>query len=243
MLTLGILASSHSIIGPSDPNYSSVQLLLHGDGTNGGTIITDNSPHIYTLARQGDTNTSTAQFKYGTASILFDGNGDYLSLDSSGGFGLNSANDFTIEGWVYLLSIPDTTNNVSTIIGLGSGTVSGSNTIRSLSVFFTGGTFKLGYFIGGSGAGATISQNTWYHYAISRNSGSSQFYLNGTAVGAPVSDTIASVDNLTIGADIATRTANTSFKFNGYLDDLRITKGVGRYTGAFTPPTAAYPNM
>lgn len=240
MIPIGFISKGSS--GPSDPNYSSVQLLLHGEGTNTGTTFTDNSPFARTLTASGNVQTSTTQFKMGASSIKFDGTGDYLLNDTASVWNLSSGVDFTLEGWVWVINVPDTTNNVSTVIGLGSGTGSGSNMIRTLTVFHTGGVDKLGYFLNGSGTGSTISDNTWYHFAIVRISNSTQIYINGTAIGSPVSDSIAGLSNLTIGTDPATRNTTNAFHFNGYLDDVRFTKGVGRYTGAFTPPTAPYPD-
>lgn len=240
MLTLGMLAGK--INGPSDPNYSSVQLLLHGEGANAGTTFTDNSPFARTLTAAGNVQTSTTQFKMGSASLKFDGAGDYLLNDTASVWNLTSGVDFTLEGWVWVINVPDTTNFVSTIIAFGSGTGSGSNAIRSLSAFHTGGVDKIGYFINGSGSGSTVSDNTWVHFAIVRISNNTQFYINGVAIGSPKSDAINGLSNLTIGTDPAKRDTSSLFHFNGYLDDVRFTKGVARYTGAFTPPTAPYPD-
>lgn len=62
-----------------DPYFSSVVLLLHCDGSNGGTTFTDHSSAARTLTASGNTNTSTAQYKFGTASGRWDGSGDHLS--------------------------------------------------------------------------------------------------------------------------------------------------------------------
>jgi len=83
----------------SDTYYSNVSLLLHCDGSNGSTTFTDNSPSPKTVTANGNASVSTAQSKFGGASAVFDGTGDYLSLDGSSGFAFGTG-DFTIEFWL-----------------------------------------------------------------------------------------------------------------------------------------------
>jgi hypothetical protein len=80
---------------PDDPNYASVSLLLHMDGTNGSTVFTDLSPVPKVVTRFGDAQISTAQSKFGGSSAYFDGTGDYLTVASSADFGFGTG-DFTI---------------------------------------------------------------------------------------------------------------------------------------------------
>ena len=87
---------SHVWTMPSDPNISNVVLLLHGDGTNGSTTITDNSPGARTVTAHGNAQISTARKKFRTGSILFDGTGDYLSVPVDSGLELR-AGAFTIK--------------------------------------------------------------------------------------------------------------------------------------------------
>jgi len=87
----------------------------------------------------------------------------------------------------------------------------------------------------------SISTGTWYHVAFVRASGSTKMYLNGTNEGATYTDStnylgssgrpIIAADGYTLGSQA----------MNGYIDDLRITKGYARYTANFTAPTAAFP--
>ena len=91
--------------------------------------------------------------------------------------------------------------------------------------------------------GATsLASNTWYHFAVVRNgtgTGNLVLYLDGVAdatSGGAVTDNFNQTNALYVGAD---RVGGSSL--NGYIDDLRITNGVARYTANFTPPTAAFP--
>ena len=83
-----------------------------------------------------------------------------------------------------------------------------------------------------------ISPNTWYHVAFVRNGNDWALYLNGTAENTrTVSGSITSSSN---GALDIGRRFNGAYFVDGYMDDLRITKGLARYTSNFTPPTSAH---
>ena len=82
---------------------------------------------------------------------------------------------------------------------------------------------------------ATISGNTWTHFAATRNSGSLRLFLDGTQVGSTTSYTGSFPSNLAV--TVGDNAAGTE-SWNGYLDELRITKGTARYTTTFTPPGA-----
>jgi hypothetical protein len=66
-------------------------------------------------------------------------------------------------------------------------------------------------------------------------------FKNGTQVGTSFADTqtVSSTRAFLIG----TRDDNLNYSFEGYIDDLRITKGVARYTSNFTPPAAPFPDI
>jgi len=80
---------------------------------------------------------------------------------------------------------------------------------------------------------SVITANTWTHVALVRVSGTVTLYVNGTAVGSGSAPGNCTGTNLVIGGYYS-----TGYLYNGYLDDLRITKGVARYTANFTPPTS-----
>ena len=84
----------------TDPNFANVSLLLHGNDTNGSTTITDSSPSPKTVTAVGNAQISTAQSKFGGASIAFDGNGDWCQIANNVAFKFGSGN-FTIEYWFY----------------------------------------------------------------------------------------------------------------------------------------------
>ena len=82
----------------------------------------------------------------------------------------------------------------------------------------------------------TLNLNTWNHVAVTREGSVFRLFVNGTQVDTFTSSTVEIGflnDPLTVGS------YNSTGYFNGYLSDVRITKGLARYTASFTPPTAA----
>tara|TARA_R110000868_G_scaffold19150_7_gene82803 strand:+ start:1302 stop:3239 length:1938 start_codon:yes stop_codon:yes gene_type:complete len=224
-----------------DPYFSSVQLLLHGDGSNAGTVFPDASRQSYTLIRTGNVVTSTAQFKYGTASILFDGTSDGLATSSSAALTLG-ANDFTIECWVRPVTGGRATDNDTRIwqIGLGAtnGTLSlsctGSDSPTRLAlVCYTGGVWTTII----AAPATTIPNDVWTHVAVTRSGTTWTLWVDGASYATATSSFSPSGTTVYLGYG----SGNTT-DYNGYIDDFRYTKGVARYTGAFTAPTEAFPN-
>lgn len=221
------MAALFSDLDPVDPHWSSVVLALPMDGANGSTTFTDLTGK--TVARYGNTVISTAQSPFGGASGYFDGSGDYVTYAHNSLFNLDSG-DFTIEFWFYgsayvnrLISKRSVANGRTWIVAITPGT----------SVTFTFWTTDniFNQFIG---IAPTI--NSWNHIACVRYDNDHMIFVNGVA-GDVVTTALrpgTNTDILSIGRDPSnTSTENTL----GYLDDLRITVGVARYTENFTPPT------
>jgi hypothetical protein len=216
-------------IGTSDPDFASVSLLLPFDGADGSTTFTDLSSNILTVTRFGDAQISTAQSKFGGSSGLFDagntGNGDYLLVPADGT--AIGTGDFTIEGWVRTI----VNNNFRAIVSL----VPGSDN-DTLYVFNgTVGWYSASSLRAQSGA---IFNGTWHHVAVTRQNGTLRTFVDGVKSPNDFTSTSSIGDNT---IRIGTRGSATGEWFSGYIDDLRITKGVARYTANFTPPTEAFP--
>jgi hypothetical protein len=188
--------------------------------TNGG-IIDNTAKNV--LETVGNAQISTSVKKFGTGSLAFDGTGDYLKPSTLTDLAFGTG-DFTIEFWLYLNT---TATEQWCVAWTGPGTC---------TIYFNSGTIRW-YANGGLRiTGASLSATTWYHIALTRESGSTKLFVDGTQSGSTYSDTNSYVPTAyTIGAS-TTATA----PLNGYIDDLRITKGVARYTANFTPPTAAF---
>lgn len=215
----------------SDPYFENVAILLPMNGTDGEKTFTDYSPSPMTITAYGDAHTEADQYKYYDSSGAFDGNGDYLT-GTQLRFGTG---DFTIEAWVRLTSttgcvIFSSSLNYQSTTGYTLQVDSGKLQMFRIGVAITGTT--------------TLSTNTWYHVVGQRRSGNLELYVNGVSDATPVGDALYN-ENSSTGVLVGRRVygGSPSYYLNGYLQDLRVTKGVARYTSSFTPPaqlTTAY---
>jgi hypothetical protein len=213
---------------PSDPYFANVSLLLHMDGADGSTTFTDSSSNALTVTAVGNAQVDTAQSKFGGAAGLFDGSGDFLSIAENAVFGFGTG-DFTCEAWVRLNSTA-LQNILDFRTAANAQAWVWNITSSKLGMYTPSGTLI---------AGATnLTTGVWYHVAITRESGTIRQFLNGAVDGSGLnSSNFQSSRPLRIGANPSGGDA-----FNGHIDELRITKGIARYTAAFTPPTAPFPD-
>lgn len=231
----------------ADPYFANVVLLCDFEGADGSTTFTDQSLAPHTLTANGNAQVDTAQFKFGAASYLSDGTGDYISSPDSADWRLSAANSdqFTIEFWIRPSS---TTPSNRAIAGQDSG-IGGQSWLFWLDT--TGsGQLTLWRATNGSdfAALATSSGLTWavqwYHVAVDKDSsGKVRIYRDGVMVASATPANSAFFDSgaaLNIGAH-----ASGTRAWNGHLDEPRITKGVARFASdsGFTVPTAAYPRQ
>lgn len=203
-----------------------------------GKIVDRSSVAI--LQTVGDVRISTTQVKYGSGSLFFDGTGDYLSVPTNNLFNFG-IQDFTIEFWIYPLAYGGTTVGAQ-IFGTTNGATSG----YSINLGQDINSFRVISNASGSwAADATVSTgngpalNTWTHMAIVRQGANLRIYKNGISVASSSAMLNKSYSGTT--AIIGRYSDGTNTRdFNGYIDDLRISKGIARYTSNFTPPDAGF---
>jgi len=211
-------------------NNDNSALLLHMDGESGSNTFIDSSSNNFAVTANGDAQISTAEKKFGNGAAYFDGDGDYLELP------VNAiqfdADDFTIEFWVY----PTRTGSHTCIANWRCGV--------SMTIFLAVDTDEgVVVYLNGTGpyiVGGSIQANQWQHVALVRDGVNMKAYINGIEVatyniGSTPINTIT--ENIRIGADYDCNT-----KLEGYIDELRITKGAAIYTADFDPPTAPFGN-
>ncbi len=209
-----------------DPFAANVTALLHFNGTNGSTTFTDVVGNTWgTLV--GLPIISTGRSKFGGASLLQSSGASSIVECAAPGSGLALTGDFTIEGWLYMPSAPGTYNTVVYFNSGGSTdiTVRASGTSVEMK---NASDAAFAVSPGGSLLGA------WFHFFAGRSGSTCYVGAGGTIASqgagssatAPVSVLLGGVSDIEYS-----------------LDDLRITKGVCRYTGAsYTVPTAEFPN-
>lgn len=228
---------------PSDAYFDQVALLLHGDTAVDSSIIPK------TLTAVGNAVISTAQKRFGAASMLFDGNNDAYTAPSSTDWDFG-AGDFTIECSVYPTSNPVANKGLIVRDAIG-GT-------RGWLLFLADGTSGTvnGAPVFAAWNGATTWKventtpaplNTWTDIAVTRTAGILRLFVNGVliatnsanlalAIGAPAVP-------LCVGSLYATAGLLANCSTYGHIDEVRITKGVSRYTAAYTVATLAFPDL
>ena len=232
-----LLLNSYRFGGSADPFYSSVPALLHMDGSNGSATFTDQKGGTYT--RSGNAQISTAQSQWGGASGLFDGSGDWVSRAYSTALFDWWTTDFVAEIWLRPTAFP------AAACVLGNMDPTGPTNFWSFGIT-SAGKVQFGYYNGSVfntvTSAASVSTVTWTHCLMVHNGGTIKVGFGGNFDGsAAVSGTPQSsaASNLVIGQV-------NNICWNGYMDDLRITKGAGaiRYSGStYTVPPAAFPNF
>ena len=199
--------------------------------TNGA--IFDNAM-MNDLETVGNAQISTSVVKYGTGSIAFDGTGDYLSTRATPDLAFGSG-DFTIECWVYASSL-GSYNAVVAQWPDNGGSVNNQYTLETvgsnMEFYVCSGTTVYGPTTLG-----TITTGVWIHYAVCRSGNTLYPFKNGV-LGTTTSLT-QTLNSPTSAVTVGGQVAGAGY-WNGYIDDLRITKGYARYTTTFTPPTAAF---
>lgn len=223
-------ASTATTCDPTD-----CKLMLHMNGADGSTTFLDSSTSSHTLTANGNAQLDTAQKKFGTASGLFDGTGDYLSASDSNDWDLSSSN-FTIDTQVRFNSDED-----SIFIAHDDFDVQ-----RDWQFYYLASTHKLSFFWTTDGTTGTRvirsvdwtpNTSTWYHVALVRSGTNLYFFVDGTQVGTTQAMS-ATVNSGTASVYIGGAAGGTDL--NGWLDELRFVKGTAVWTSNFTAPSSEY---
>lgn len=202
-------------------------LLLHFDGD-----FTDSSVNGLTVTQVGGATISTAEKKFGSGSAAFDGDGDYLTVPAGAALEFGTG-DWTVEFWTRVNSKQN-----STFVGQLTA-ITGGNFYFNFGLLYEFGALRLFYGDGsvpGISIGLTdaITLDVWSHVALVRSSGTITVYIDGVSVGSQ-----SAAGTMDGGLPVAIGgLPGGVYPLDGYIDELRITKGLAVYTGPFTPPTA-----
>jgi len=222
-----------------DPAFESVSLLLRGDGADGSTAFIDSSLVPKALTAGGNARMRTAQSKFGGSSLYFDGVRDYVSLPADQSLSMNSF-DFTIEMWVHKLG---DNANYARLWSADGDMYSDVN----LSIDPTGKLVSFGSSDGTSwnawafGTGVAIPDGVWTHVALVRLGGAVTLYVDGVGTVLTTALGTATLYGGGYAHAIGAQSVGVDRAFNGYIDEVRITKGLARYAANFTPPAQAFP--
>ena len=214
---------------PSSPVTAITNTSLLTNFTNAAIFDSTADNDLETV---GNAQVSTSVKKFGTGSMAFDGSGDYLFTPLKPELGYGTG-DFTIEFWAY----PNNSTGVQVIVDQRAGSANRT----APTIYLNGGALR--YYTDNADriTGGSVSASQWSHIALSRSGSSTRLFINGTQTGSTITDTRNYIDSPLYIGEASDGVGGAAF--NGYIDDLRITKGVARYTANFTPPTAPFPDQ
>jgi hypothetical protein len=211
---------------PGDGQYnvdSYTKLLIHSDTSDESTTFIDSSPSGHTITSTNASH-SIDEKKFGNSSMYFDGTGDYLTIPSSSAFAFAAAN-FTIEFWIRRTA----TRSYPYVFDFRSG---GSNAVVATLYLDHTDSYKPQYYVDAAvriDSSVGLSVDTWYHIAIVRSSGTTTMYVNGSSAGS-FSDSFTYIAAPLCIGDYS----NGGYSFPGYIDEIRISKGIARWASNFT---------
>lgn len=246
---LGVIAGGRpqSVTPPGgDPYWDNVVLLCRFDGTNLSQVMPDISPYARTQSIVGGSASyprlETAEKKFGTASVYSDGTGARRASWAASSSAYFGAGDFTVEAWIKVQSSTGYGNVLSRW---------GATAFERKSWFFgeREGRALFAYYTASNvftevATGVQTLSDQFHHIAASRNGSTLRVFVDGVqGASATISTTIrdgvvsGEIVPFFMGSD-----GDSANSYQGWVDEARVTVGVGRYTSNFTPPTAEFPN-
>ena len=237
---VGLVDDGFLNVVQGNDNYT--KLLLHMDGANDGTTFTDDSASAHTVTRT-DTVTKTSIKKFGTASCYQDGTGTdtvpRLSVPNSTDWDFGTGT-FTIDFWLYLFQTSSNLNQK--IIGCSNYSsgwqgwhIKKDNALMKLN--WEGGANTTAFNTASSTA---LTAETWTHVAVVKSGTTTKLYFDG-------------VEKFSLAQNYAIQSTGSEVLEIGeggqdaywelpkmYIDEVRVSKGIARWTAAFTPPTSPY---
>lgn len=229
--------------GGTPGNDTFTKILLHMDGSNGGTTFTDvnagGSPKTWTATNTfGTSTTSTSNPKFGSASLLTSNTVTYISTPYSSDFDLGTQ-DFAIDFWF---------NNNSASggsgVGLAGNPLNSNPSLADTTWYFMRASGSIQLTVGNGSSIAQITGSTsivgtaWHHIAATRASGTIRFFIDGIQQGSNLS--WSSIPTKAAPVLIGVSYTNAGGIANAMYDEFRLSVGIARWTSNFTPPTAQY---
>jgi hypothetical protein len=216
------------------PTPSGTVALFHFDGTNGSTVLTDSSGTNKVATITGNPTISTGQSKFGGASLYVDGTSSARTnyVVSSGGADFVMEGDFTLDFWVFPVGYPNAWGSLVTLGDcilnqpIGAAWNSGGSGWHFNPYYYSGAYI------------AAPAPSTWHHVAVTRSGLTYRAFVDGVQVYVNTEANFSfSEDKLWIAG---CHTAGDNGDLKGYIDELRVVKGVAVWTSDFTPPTTPY---
>ena len=212
------------------------KLLIHFNGADGAQTYTTEDAGSRTVTFTAEAQLDTAQAKFGSASLLLDGTGDYVGVPDSDDWDFGTG-DFTFDlqvrwntvtGTQEMLSSWEDASNFIRFYKAGDGTI---------GIWANRAGSSVGEFATTSSAGMVA--NTWYHIAVVRNGTSCFIFVDGTSLAVTQTTAWGLLPNL-VSPPFQVGVRNNDIYLNGWVDEVRVSKGIARWTSDFTAPTSEY---
>ena len=219
-----------------DDSYT--KALLHMDGANGSTTFTDESGKTWTAT--GGATIATAQSKFGGASGYFDATGQVKITSAVPDFDMGTG-DWTVDMWFRPSS--HTSQYAALLVGGTSWTTGSGGLYYYQNIKKVGCIWNQFVPLGPPTlVSGTLTDDTWYHVAFVRNGIDFRLYVDGMVVS---NRNMSPTDVFSFNNQNSTEIGGGTWdgadgQYKGYIDELRVSKGIARWTANFTPPTAPY---
>lgn len=211
------------------------KIMLHMDNST----FKDEKQHTIT---NNNVAISNSIYKFGTGSAYFNGS-SYLSTPINNDDFKFYTNDFTIEGLFYATTV---TGGCYRLCGIGTN-VANSNVFLGYGDVWGGGTkINFGYFNGSgysdyTSSTLTMPVNTWHHIAVTRKGNTLYLFFNGNLVGTFSFNVSLVPNNTKVYIGCRDSSGGSFLEYvKGYIDEVRISNGIARWTNSFTPPNSPY---
>jgi len=200
-------------------------LLLHFDGD------ASSSQHKASLHNNVELRASISKWD---GSFYFNGSSSYIYFADSNDWDFGTG-DFTIDFWIYRVAAQSQYASI----------IEGTDVAKAgWSFAFDNAGTKVRFVCDGPGTWTTMVEtddvplNTWSHIALVRNGSEMKIYRDGVLKDTRTGVTY-NINSNNNGLFMGLRHGNNTY-LNAYIDEMRISKGVARWTAAFTPPTSKY---
>lgn len=224
--------------GSSWDSYT--KLIVHWDGADAATAYTTEDDGARTVTFGGTAQLDTAQKKFGASSLLLDGNSDYVTIPDSDDWDFGEG-DFTIDFWIRYASSTEGQVVIGQYVDANNRWYlmkdDATHKHKWIFVWIVGGVAKAAYT---ATSNWSPSDDTWYHIAFVRNGSNAYLFIDGVSTALTTLTTFGTLSSIGASALIIGRYGAGTLYVNGWIDELRVCKGVARWTANFTPPTSAY---
>lgn len=245
---LGSATSSDGNAIPGDASYNSTELLIRCAGANDSTSFTSEAYVVRAISNPSNNvkvKTGVSPPVGGNSAYFNNSTSTYLTVGAAADYNWFSAmnESWTFDGWLYVSNVTGTKALITK--GTNNSTMAAPLIYTSGSTLWCNVYKSSGFGSGGSASKSGVTATTWQHVMVTYDNATRTLKVavggvfgSGGAVNASSDFSTANGQLLTVG-----RWSDAFFPMDGYLAQLRLTRGVVRETADFTPPTLpAYAN-